>query len=67
MIVLFIASDVSNLGGIEHLIHLLTDPRDEAIANAACVLTNLATEEPMRLEAQGKGVVTTLIEGLKSK
>ncbi|XP_021356632.1 armadillo repeat-containing protein 3-like isoform X1 [Mizuhopecten yessoensis] len=59
--------EVSNFGGTETLINLLTDPREEAVANAACVLTNMATEEALRVEAQGKGVVTTLIEGLKSK
>ncbi|XP_033742747.1 armadillo repeat-containing protein 3-like isoform X4 [Pecten maximus] len=59
--------EVSNFSGTEILVNLLTDPREEVVANAACVLTNMATEEALRMEAQGKGVVTTLIEGLKSK
>ncbi|KAK3099626.1 hypothetical protein FSP39_007188 [Pinctada imbricata] len=59
--------EVSNYGGIEALIHLLADPRDEALANAACILTNVATEEVIRSEAQGKGVVTALLGPLKTK
>ncbi|XP_048777082.1 armadillo repeat-containing protein 3-like isoform X2 [Ostrea edulis] len=59
--------EVSNLNGTETLIHLLADPRDEAVANTCCVLTNMATEEVLRSEAQGKGIVTALLEPLKSK
>ncbi|XP_061165179.1 armadillo repeat-containing protein 3-like isoform X5 [Saccostrea echinata] len=59
--------EVSNLNGVETLIHLLADPRDEAVANTCCVLTNMATEEVLRTEAQGKGIVTALLEPLKSQ
>lgn len=59
--------EVSNLNGVETLIHLLADSRDEAVANTCCVLTNMATEERLRSEAQGKGVVTALLEPLKSQ
>ncbi|XP_062608563.1 armadillo repeat-containing protein 3-like isoform X1 [Saccostrea cucullata] len=59
--------EVSNLNGVETLIHLLADPRDEAVANTCCVLTNMATEEALRTEAQGKGIVTALLEPLKSQ
>lgn len=59
--------EVSNLNGVETLIHLLADSRDEAVANTCCVLTNMATEEGLRSEAQGKGVVTALLEPLKSQ
>ncbi|KAJ8298392.1 hypothetical protein KUTeg_024923 [Tegillarca granosa] len=58
--------EISNLNGIEALIHTLGDAREEAVANSACVLTNLATEEVLRSEAQTKGVVTALLEPLKS-
>lgn len=60
-------SEVSTFGGTEILVNMLTDPREEAVANAACVLTNMATEETLRGEAHSKGVINTLIEGLKSK
>ncbi|XP_022325530.2 armadillo repeat-containing protein 3-like isoform X1 [Crassostrea virginica] len=59
--------EVSTLNGVETLIHLLADLRDEAVANACCVLTNMATEEVLRSELQGKGVVTALMEPLKSQ
>jgi len=60
-------SEVSNFNGTESLIHLLADTREEAVANAACVLTNMATEEQLRGEAQGKGTITALIEPSKSR
>ena len=37
--------EISNFGGIEALINTLADARQEVIANAACCLTNMATEE----------------------
>ena len=37
------------------------------MANAACVLTNLAQIEVLRVDAQNKGVVRALIEPLNSK
>lgn len=59
--------EINNFSGIEALIHTLADVRDEAVANAACCLTNMATEESLRSDAQNKSVVVKLIEPLKSK
>ncbi|KAL5011438.1 hypothetical protein ScPMuIL_009989 [Solemya velum] len=60
-------NEMSNLNGVDILIHILSDPRDEAVANAACVLTNLAQEEVVRVEVQGRGIVPALIGPLKSQ
>lgn len=59
-------SEISNFGGIEALINTLADARQEVVANAACCLTNMATEETLRSDAQNRSVVTKLIEPLKS-
>ena len=59
--------EVSNLGGVEALIHCLGDFREEVVANAACGLTNMAQEESLRSDALAKGVVHALIEPLKSQ
>lgn len=59
--------EVQSLNGIEPLINCLVDSREEAVANAACVLTNLAQIEALRVDAQNKGVVRALIEPLNSK
>ena len=59
--------EIQNLNGIEPLIASLSDSREEAVANAACVLTNLAQIEVLRVDAQGKGVVRALIEPLNSR
>lgn len=56
-----------NLNGVDILIHILADPRDEAVANSACVLTNLAQEEVVRVEVQSRGIVPALIGPLKSQ
>lgn len=59
--------EVSNFNGIDALINTLSDAREEAVANAACCLTNMATEEALRTDAQNKNIVVKLIEPLKSK
>lgn len=59
--------EIQNLNGIEPLINCLVDTREEAVANAACVLTNLAQIEVLRVDAQNKGVVRALIEPLNSR
>lgn len=59
--------EIQNLSGIEPLIACLSDSREEAVANAACVLTNLAQIEVLRVDAQNKGVVRALIEPLNSR
>lgn len=59
--------EVQTLNGIEPLINCLVDTREAAVANAACVLTNLAQIEVLRVDAQNKGVVRALIEPLNSR
>ena len=53
--------------GVEPLIDLLSDTRELALANAAVVLTNMATDEGLRSEIQNRGVINALIEPLKSR
>ena len=57
---------MSSQGGIEHLINILGDTCEAAIANAACTLTNMATDEAYRADIVNTGVVAALIEPLKS-
>ncbi|XP_052278834.1 armadillo repeat-containing protein 3-like isoform X2 [Dreissena polymorpha] len=52
--------------GIEPLIGCLGDAQEEAVANAACVLTNLAQIELLRVDVQNKGVIRALIDPLSS-
>ena len=52
---------------MEPLIDLLSDTRELALANAAVVLTNMATDEGLRSEIQNRGVINALIEPLKSR
>ncbi|XP_052795764.1 armadillo repeat-containing protein 3-like isoform X3 [Mya arenaria] len=59
--------EIQTLNGIEPLITCLVDGREDAVANAACVLTNLAQIETLRVDAQNKGVVRALIEPLSSR
>lgn len=58
--------EVGNLGGIDPLVSILGDMREEAVANAACTLTNLAQDEGLRSEAKNRSVVPALIEPLRS-
>ncbi|NXY41204.1 ARMC3 protein, partial [Ceuthmochares aereus] len=60
------ASAVAEADGIEPLVNTLHAQRDGAIANAAKVLTNLATQEPFRVNIQGHGIMTVLAETLRS-
>lgn len=59
--------DIVNLGGLDLLIAALGDLREEVIANVACVLTNIAQDETLRMEAISKGVVTALVDPLRSR
>ena len=59
-------SEVMAKKGIEPLIDMLSDARELVCANSAIVLTNLATDEALRSEAQRLGIVTALIEPLTS-
>ncbi|KAK7097085.1 armadillo repeat-containing protein 3-like isoform X2 [Littorina saxatilis] len=58
--------EIVNLNGLGPLISALSDKREEVVANAACVLTNMAQDEALRAEAQNKSVVFGLIEPLGS-
>ncbi|XP_035175254.1 armadillo repeat-containing protein 3 isoform X5 [Oxyura jamaicensis] len=60
------SSAVAEAEGIEPLVKTLNAQRDGAVANAAAVLTNMATQEPLRLSAQSHGAVSALTEPLRS-
>ncbi|XP_042658129.1 armadillo repeat-containing protein 3 isoform X1 [Tyto alba] len=60
------ASAVAEAEGIEPLVNTLNAQRDGAIANAATVLTNLATQEPFRVTIQSRGIMRALAELLHS-
>nr|XP_060639429.1 armadillo repeat-containing protein 3 [Anolis sagrei ordinatus] len=60
------ASAVAEADGIEPLISLLSIKRDGAVASAATVLTNLALQEPLRLNIQSHGIMAALVEPLNS-
>lgn len=57
--------EIVNQNGLDPLITSLADVREEIVANVACALTNIAQDEPLRAEAQNKGVMTALIEPLR--
>ncbi|XP_067661533.1 armadillo repeat-containing protein 3-like [Haliotis asinina] len=59
-------NEMLNLNGLDSLIQLLSDSREEAVANSASVLTNLAQEEVLRIECLNRAVVSSLIDPLKS-
>ncbi|KAM9232770.1 armadillo repeat-containing protein 3 [Leptosomus discolor] len=59
-------SAVAEVEGIKPLVNTLNAQRDGAIANAATVLTNLAVQEPFRISIQSRGVMTALVEPLRS-
>ncbi|XP_075584262.1 armadillo repeat-containing protein 3 [Pelecanus crispus] len=60
------ASAVAEAEGIEPLVNTLNAQRDGAIANAATVLTNLAMQEPFRVNIQSRGIMSALAEPLRS-
>ncbi|NXT50330.1 ARMC3 protein, partial [Pluvianellus socialis] len=60
------ASGVAEAEAIEPLVNTLNAERDGAIANAATVLTNLATQEPFRISIQSRGIMSALAEPLRS-
>ncbi|XP_071087902.1 armadillo repeat-containing protein 3-like isoform X2 [Haliotis cracherodii] len=59
-------NEMMNLNGLDPLIQLLADSREEAVANTASVLTNLAQEEVLRIECLNRAVVSSLIDPLKT-
>ncbi|CAM9232547.1 unnamed protein product [Bubo scandiacus] len=60
------ASAVAEAEGIEPLVNTLNAQRDGAIANAATVLTNLAMQQPFRVNIQSRGIMSVLEEPLRS-
>nr|XP_013027516.1 armadillo repeat-containing protein 3 isoform X5 [Anser cygnoides] len=60
------SSAVAEAEGIEPLVKTLNAQRDGAVANAAAVLTNMATQEPLRLSVQSHGAMSALTEPLRS-
>ncbi|KAL8165070.1 UNVERIFIED_CONTAM: hypothetical protein K2H54_026940 [Gekko kuhli] len=66
MLVCCCISAVAEADGIEPLISVLSSKRDGAVASAATVLTNLATQEPLRLSIQSHGIMSAIVEPLHS-
>ncbi|KFQ51148.1 Armadillo repeat-containing protein 3 [Nestor notabilis] len=60
------ASAVAEAEGIEPLLNTLYAQRDGAVASAATVLTNLAMQEPLRVNIQNHGIMSALAEPLRS-
>ncbi|KFV06115.1 Armadillo repeat-containing protein 3 [Tauraco erythrolophus] len=60
------ASAVAQAEGIEPLVNTLNAQRDGSIANAATALTNLALQEPFRVNIQSRGIMSALAEPLRS-
>ncbi|KAM6215306.1 armadillo repeat-containing protein 3 isoform 2-T2 [Rhynchocyon petersi] len=60
------ANAAAEADGIEPLINTLSCKRDGAIANAATVLTNMATKEPLRVSIQSHSIMNALIAPLRS-
>ncbi|XP_030055182.1 armadillo repeat-containing protein 3 isoform X2 [Microcaecilia unicolor] len=57
---------VAEAEGIEPLIRLLSDQRDGAVANAATVLINMASQEVLRLSMQTLGIMPAIVGPLQS-
>ncbi|XP_005252438.1 armadillo repeat-containing protein 3 isoform X3 [Homo sapiens] len=60
------ANAAAEADGIDPLINLLSSKRDGAIANAATVLTNMAMQEPLRLNIQNHDIMHAIISPLRS-
>ncbi|XP_013835715.1 armadillo repeat-containing protein 3 isoform X1 [Sus scrofa] len=60
------ASAAAEGDGIDALINTLSSKRDGAIANAATVLTNMAVQEPLRLNIQSHNIMHALLSPLHS-
>ncbi|CAK6432813.1 unnamed protein product [Pipistrellus nathusii] len=52
--------------GIDPLVNTLSSKRDGAVANAATVLTNMATQEALRMNIQSRDIMHALIGPLHS-
>ncbi|XP_031507792.1 armadillo repeat-containing protein 3 [Papio anubis] len=60
------ANAAAEADGIDPLINVLSSKRDGAIANAATVLTNMAMQEPLRLNIQSHDIMHAIISPLRS-
>ncbi|XP_016817859.1 armadillo repeat-containing protein 3 isoform X7 [Pan troglodytes] len=60
------ANAAAEADGIDPLINVLSSKRDGAIANAATVLTNMAMQEPLRLNIQNHDIMHAIISPLRS-
>lgn len=63
---LHLLSAAAEADGIDPLINVLSSKRDGAIANAATVLTNMAMQEPLRLNIQNHDIMHAIISPLRS-
>ncbi|XP_012499630.1 PREDICTED: armadillo repeat-containing protein 3 [Propithecus coquereli] len=60
------AKAAAEADGIDPLINVLSSKRDGAIVNAATVLTNMATQEPLRVSIQSHDIMHAIISPLHS-
>ncbi|XP_075067327.1 armadillo repeat-containing protein 3 [Mixophyes fleayi] len=60
------ASAVAEADGIDALINLMSDKKDEVIANACTVLISMAAQESLRLIILTHGVMHAVVEPLQS-
>ncbi|XP_008061832.1 armadillo repeat-containing protein 3 isoform X2 [Carlito syrichta] len=60
------ANAAAEADGIDPLINILSCKRDGAIANAATVLTNMAMQEPLRVNIQNRDIMRALTRPLRS-
>ncbi|XP_012622757.1 armadillo repeat-containing protein 3 isoform X2 [Microcebus murinus] len=60
------AKAAAEADGIDPLINVLSSKRDGAVANAATVLTNMAMQEPLRMNIQSHDIMHAIIGPLHS-
>ncbi|CAH2282270.1 armadillo repeat-containing 3 isoform X1 [Pelobates cultripes] len=60
------ARAVAEADGVNALINLLSDKKEDPVTNACTVLINMATQEPLRSIIQTHGVMHALVEPLRS-
>jgi hypothetical protein len=59
-------SAAAEADAVDPLVSILSSNRDGAIANAATVLTNLATQEPLRMVIQNHDIMCAITNPLHS-
>ncbi|XP_027703702.1 armadillo repeat-containing protein 3 [Vombatus ursinus] len=60
------ANAAAEADAVDALINILSCKREKAVANAATVLTNMATQESLRMVMQGRDVMQAIIQPLSS-